>query len=92
MKTFSKIVLMIVALVGFSNTASFATNYYVDPSSAATTANGTLAFPWKTIAQVNSGTTFLNPGDSVLFRRGQSFSGRLTISRSGSATAPGLIE
>lgn len=88
MKTISKIMLMVVALVGLSNTASFATNYYVDPSSTATTANGTLAYPWKTIAQVNSGTTLLNPGDSVLFKRGQSFSGRLTISRSGSASAP----
>ena len=88
MKTLSKIVLMTIALSGLSNTALFATNYYVDASSTATTANGTLAFPWKTIAQVNSGTTLLNPGDSVLFKRGQSFSGRLTISRSGSATAP----
>ena len=88
MKTLSKFLLMIVALLGISNTASFATNYYVDPSSAATTANGTLAFPWKTIAQVNSGTTLLNPGDSVLFKRGQSFSGRLSIPRSGSAAAP----
>ncbi len=88
MKTLSKFLLMIVALLGISNTASFATNYYVDPSSTATTANGTLAFPWKTIAQVNSGTTLLNPGDSVLFKRGQSFSGRLSIPRSGSAAAP----
>jgi parallel beta-helix repeat protein len=88
MRTLPKFVLMIVALVGLSNTASFATNYYVDPSSSSTTANGTLANPWKTIAQVNSGTTALNPGDSVFFKRGQSYSGRLTISRSGSATAP----
>jgi parallel beta-helix repeat protein len=88
MKTLSKFVLMVVALIGLSNTASFATDYYVDPSSTATTANGTLAFPWKTIAQVNSGTTLLNPGDNVFFKRGQSFSGRLTISRSGSASAP----
>ncbi len=88
MKTLSRFVLMIVALVGLSNTASFATNYYVDPSSPSTTANGSLAYPWKTIAQVNSGTTLLNPGDSVFFKRGQSYSGRLTISRSGSATAP----
>jgi parallel beta-helix repeat protein len=88
MKTLSKFVLMIVALIGLSNTTSFATNYYVDPSSTSTTANGSLAYPWKTIAQVNSGTTLLNPGDSVFFKRGQSYSGRLTISRSGSATAP----
>jgi parallel beta-helix repeat protein len=88
MKTISRFVLMMMALTGLSNTASFATNYYVDPSSPSTTANGTLANPWKTIAQVNSGTTLLNPGDSVFFKRGQSYSGRLNISRSGSATAP----
>jgi len=88
MKTISRFVLMMMALTGLSNTASFATNYYVDPSSPSTTANGTLAYPWKTIAQVNSGTTLLNPGDSVFFKRGQSYSGRLSISRSGSATAP----
>ena len=88
MKTLSRFVLMIMALIGLSNTASFATNYYVDPSSPSTTANGSLAYPWKTIAQVNSGTTLLNPGDSVFFKRGQSYSGRLTISRSGSASAP----
>lgn len=79
---------MVMALAGLSNTASYATNYYVDPSSTASTANGTLAYPWKTIAQVNSGTTSLNPGDSVFFKRGQSYSGRLTISRSGSTSAP----
>lgn len=38
MKTRSRLVLMIVALIGLSKTASFATNYYVDPSSTATTA------------------------------------------------------
>jgi parallel beta-helix repeat protein len=88
MKTISRFVLMIMALTGLSNTTSFATNYYVDPSSPSTTTNGTLANPWKTIAHVNSGTTLLNPGDSVFFKRGQSYSGRLNIARSGSATAP----
>jgi parallel beta-helix repeat protein len=88
MKTISRFVLMMMALTGLSNTTSFATNYYVDPSSPSTTANGTLANPWKTIAHVNSGTTLLNPGDSVFFKRGQSYSGRLNIARSGSATAP----
>ena len=65
-----------------------ATNYYVDPSSSSSTANGTINFPWKTIAQVNSGTGLLNPGDTVFFKRGQVYSGRLTINRSGSSVAP----
>jgi hypothetical protein len=69
-------------------TFSYGTNYYVDPSSTSATANGSLLYPWKTISQVNSGTTLLNPGDTVFFKRGQVYSGRLTVNRSGSSTAP----
>jgi hypothetical protein len=76
--------IMISALATFS----YATNYYVDPSSTSSTANGSLLYPWKTISQVNSGTTLLNPGDTVFFKRGQVYSGRLTVNRSGSSTAP----
>jgi parallel beta-helix repeat protein len=68
--------------------AARATNYYVDPSSTSTITNGSLLNPWKTISQMNAGTTMLNPGDSVLFRRGQSFSGRLLIQRSGITGKP----
>ena len=69
-------------------TFSYGTNYYVDPSSTSATANGSLLYPWKTISQVNSGTTLLNPGDTVFFKRGQIYSGRLTVNRSGSSTVP----
>ena len=68
--------------------AARATNYYVDPSSTSTIANGSLLNPWKTISQMNAGTTMLNPGDSVLFRKGQTYSGRLLIQRSGIAGKP----
>jgi len=69
-------------------TNALATNYYVDPSSPTTITNGSITNPWKTIAQVNSGTTSLNPGDSVFFKRGQSFNGRLNITSSGTALNP----
>ncbi len=75
-------------MLTIASTTTHATNYYVDPSSSSSTANGTINFPWKTIAQVNSGTGLLNPGDSVFFKRGQIYSGRLTINRSGSSVAP----
>jgi hypothetical protein len=65
-----------------------AANYYVDPASTATAANGSLLYPWKTISQTNAGTTLLNPGDSVFFKRGQLYSGRLVIQRSGVAGKP----
>ncbi len=82
------IFLSILCLFVLISHRTFATTYYVDPSSTSATANGSLASPWKTIAQVNSGTTALNPGDMVLFKRGQSFSGRLSIPRSGTAASP----
>ncbi len=62
--------------------------YYADPSSTATTANGSFQYPWKTIAQVNAGTTGLVPGDSVFFKSGQRFSGQLIAGGSGSAVQP----
>ena len=65
-----------------------ATKYYCDPSSTNRIANGALASPWKNIAQVNSGTRSLNGGDTVCFRRGKSYSGRLLIERSGSEGKP----
>ncbi len=63
------IFLSILCLFVLMSHRTFATTYYVDPSSTSATANGSLASPWKTIAQVNSGATALNPGDMVLFKR-----------------------
>lgn len=71
-------------LTVYANAAIF----YVDPSSTSSTANGSLANPWKTLAQVNSNMSQFNPGDQILFRKGQSFTGTLSITRSGTAGNP----
>lgn len=65
-----------------------ATKYYVDASSTSSSANGSLTSPWKTIAQVNTGSSVLLPGDTVLFKRGQIYVGKLNIAKSGTATNP----
>ena len=78
------IILFLLAIGLQGNTA----NYYCDPSSINRTANGRLATPWKSIAQVNSGTTSLNPGDTVFFKRGQQYAGLLSIERSGNSEHP----
>lgn len=70
------------------STRSYSTNYYVDPSSTSSISNGTLSDPWKTMSQVNAGTTGLIPGDSVLFKRGQTISGRLIVYTSGTVNNP----
>ncbi len=69
-----------------SNALATAKKYYVDPASTATTSNGTLAYPFKTISQVNN--TALYAGDSVFFKRGLTFTGRLYISKSGTVDNP----
>ncbi len=71
-----------------SSARGLSENFYVDPSSTSSTTNGSLLNPWKTISQVNAGTTALNPGDTVFFKRGQTYSGRLTVGRSGTSTSP----
>jgi hypothetical protein len=78
------LVMMLCLVYGYTQAAT----YYVDPSSTAATANGSLATPWKTLAQVNSNMSLFQPGDQILFKRGQKFSGNLTISRSGTAGNP----
>ncbi|MFM0337442.1 right-handed parallel beta-helix repeat-containing protein [Paraburkholderia fungorum] len=66
--------------------SSYAATYYV--SSIGNDANnGTSAnTPWLTLAQVNRGA--FNPGDQILFRCGDTFSGQLLVSRSGSPGNP----
>jgi parallel beta-helix repeat protein len=61
--------------------------YYVDADAGADTNLGTAAAPWKTAARVGAAQHLLRPGDRVLFRRGQVFSGPLALESSG---APGL--
>jgi len=82
-KTITQIKIALICFLTAFVTQSFATNFYVDPSSTSTTANGTLLTPWKTISQVNAGTGALNPGDTVFFKRGQTYTGRLVTGRSG---------
>ena len=82
MKLLIILFLLAIGLEGYT------ANYYCDPSSVNKTANGRLASPWKSIAQVNSGTSLLNAGDTVFFKRGQQYVGRLSIERSGSAEHP----
>ncbi len=65
-----------------------AKNFYVDPSSTLSTSTGSFLYPWKTIAEVNANANNLLPGDTVFFKRGQTYSGRLSINKSGTSTSP----
>ena len=60
------------------------TTYYIDSAAGNDSSNGTsVQTAWKTLTKVN-GTSF-QPGDSVLFKSGGSWTGQLNITHSGSA-------
>ncbi|MBC7915418.1 MAG: T9SS type A sorting domain-containing protein [Pyrinomonadaceae bacterium] len=69
-----------------------ASNYYFsssegnDSRSALEARNS--ATPWKTLSKLNQLSNLLQPGDAILFKRGDIFEGSITINRSGSSTLP----
>ena len=62
-----------------------AVTYYVSPTGNDANAGTSQAAPWRTITRVNQVMYGLAPGDQVLFQRGGSFVGQLTIGSSGVA-------
>jgi hypothetical protein len=63
------------------------TIYYVDSADGSDFNNGTSsATPWQTIAKVNTST--FNPGDSILFKAGDTWREQLTAPSSGSPGNP----
>jgi len=69
----------------------FSTNYYIsgagDDSFNGTSKNT----PWKTIGKLNSSWSLMAPGDSVLFRRGDTFRGMIQPGLSGTLSLPCVI-
>jgi parallel beta-helix repeat protein len=81
-----------ICSIGISANAK---NYYFSSSSGDDSRTATQASspstPWKSISKLNSFFSSLQPGDSVLFKRGEVFYGAITISRSGTSSAPIII-
>ena len=73
----------VVLLIMFSANA-WATTYYVSSSAGSDANNGTsTSTPWQTIAHVNAQT--FQPGDSILFKRGDVWNESLTPPSSGTS-------
>ncbi|MFB6453985.1 right-handed parallel beta-helix repeat-containing protein [Chitinophaga sp. Hz27] len=70
---------------GDTGTVVTTTRYYVDNNGVDSLDGKTPATAWKTLAKVNA-TTF-QPGDSILFKRGGSWTGTLVIKSSGTSNA-----
>lgn len=72
-----------------------ATNYYFsslngDDTRTPTQAQST-STPWRSLTKLNSFFSSLSPGDSVLFKRDETFYGSFTATRSGSLSLPIII-
>jgi|688.fasta_scaffold127338_2 parallel beta-helix repeat protein len=72
----------------FVSLYSSSKNYYVDPLAEASQQIGSEENPWVTLEQVTSATAMLLPGDTVFFRRGRTYIGKLNILASGAMNAP----
>jgi parallel beta-helix repeat protein len=65
-----------------------ATNYYVSATGSDKADGLSPSTPWQTISKVNSIFTYLQAGSSILFNRGDTFYGTLTIGKSGASGSP----
>lgn len=88
-------VLFIAILLIFNPLESVGRNFYFSASNgndsySITQAQNT-ATPWKSINKLNSIFTTLLPGDSVLFKRGESFYGSIIVGKSGTSALPIVI-
>ncbi|MEO6949693.1 MAG: right-handed parallel beta-helix repeat-containing protein [Ginsengibacter sp.] len=78
--------LFVSSLILFVMTAN-ATNYYISSSGNDSNSGTNESSPWQTLDKVNSFKNFV-PGDNILFNRGDTFYGSITVSNAGSSYAP----
>lgn len=67
-------------------TRGFASIYYISNSGNDSNSGLTTLLPWASLAKVNSSA--FKPGDQILFQRGSTFYGSLTVKNSGAAGNP----
>ena len=84
-KLISQKILATLMLISIS-IMSMATNYYVSNTGSDTNSGLTQALPWKTVDKLN--TITFKAGDKILFQRGNTFSGTLTLKQSGVSGNP----
>src|SRR5665213_3489094 len=78
--------LLVLSFIIFGFTAD-AKNYYISNSGNDANSGTDLSTPWQTLNKVNSFKSF-SPGDNILFNKGDTFYGSITISNSGTSGNP----
>jgi len=77
---------LMFTLLLFSSYSVSATIYYVSVSGNDANAGTSESLPWKTLTKVNSFTP--KAGDQILFKRGEEWTGTVTVKASGTAGSP----
>lgn len=83
-KTFRRVLLS--AFIVLFSMVSFSATYYVSNAGNDFNSGLTSSLPWKTLNKVNA-MTFM-AGDQILFQKGSTFYGTLSIKNSGSSSSP----
>jgi len=82
------IISVFVILFLMTTKDGYAKNYFVDPSHVSSQANGSKSNPWSSINDVNIAAKSILPGDTVFFKKNESFTGTLRIIRGGNPAHP----
>jgi hypothetical protein len=77
-----------LALIGL---AGHAATYYVSPSGNDSNNGTSQAQAWRTVARAQQVAGNLQPGDQILFQRGGTYTGKLTVNANGSSGNPIII-
>ncbi len=86
----NRALLYLILLLFFASDLS-ARAYYVSAAGNNNNNGLTQATAWQTISKVNSSFASMVAGDSILFRRGDTFFGTLVVGRSGTSALPMVI-
>jgi hypothetical protein len=78
-------ILLMVVFIVLSNLVS-ATVYYVSTTGNDANSGTSTSTPWRTLTKVNNFTP--KPGDQILFKRGDSWYGTITVNASGTSASP----
>ena len=85
-----KFLISFTILMLFITLESFPKNFYFSSSTGNDSYTAIQAqnpnTPWKSIDQLNKSMNLINPGDSILFKRGDTFTGQIILTRSGTAS------
>ncbi|MFC7677647.1 carbohydrate binding domain-containing protein [Paenibacillus sp. GCM10028914] len=91
MRSFCMTVVLFLAGAAFYAVSASAATYYVDSAGGSDANSGTdISSAWKSLDKVNAVT--FQPGDTILFKRGGSWTGTLWPKGSGTSGAPIVID